>query len=361
MNNINVNDAEELLSAIKSNTIINILSNRIDLSSIIIEDTDNVKIEVKDDRKILVVENIENLTIHGEDMATISQDNFVILFRGCSNVELSGLDVYASHDDYESKIIIENCSKIVLDIMIYMLPNNKNILSISNSHDIYIKNKQLEGIIEIENCDSVYHDVSGFRIISPINKGGNVEQRAMGKEPDILERIKVSDYINIQYRKQSDLIIYNESEIYSNNRLPSKPVISPKKDRCTFIAPDEWEAIGDLYLYDFNDNTSNIIIKGYNYSKKERIKKVLWKSEEKLILIIGNAYGTISLGGNIFEYDLSESKLELKYKCNEREEIKEFFIEDGKIICTKVLFDEQYINFETEEIKLDIDSYKEIG
>lgn len=360
MNNINVNDADALLSAIKSNTIINILSNRIDLSSIIIEDMENIKIEIQDDRKVLIIENVENLIIQADNIVTISQDDFVILFRNCSKIKLSGLDVYTSIDDYGYKLRLEECSDFTLDIMIYTLPNNKNILSIKNSNKIYINNKQLEGIVALENCNYIYHDISGFRTISPINNGNDIKQRAMGKEPDILERIKVSDRINIQYRKQSDLIIYNKSEIYSNNRLPSKPVLSPKKEKCIFIAPDEWECIGDLYLYDFNDNTSNILINGENYSKKTRIKKVLWKSEEKLILIIGNAYGTISLGGNIFEYDLLENKLELIYKCNEREEIKDFFIEDRKIICTKILFDEHYNNFETDQIKLDISSYEEI-
>lgn len=360
MKNINVSNADELLSAIKSDTTINILTKHIDLESIIIEDTDNVKIEIQNDRKVLIIENIKNLTIQAENAVRISQEGFIILFRKCKNVKLSNLEIYELSDYPEFKVNINECLDFRLDIMIYTQYNNKKILSISNSRDIILDNDQLEGIIEIEKSNSIYHDISSFRTISVINKGENIIQKSMGKEPDILERINVSDYINIQYREQADLIIYNESEIYSNNRLPSKPVISPKHKKCAFIAPNEWESIGDLYVYNFKDNTSSILIKGEDYSKRHKIKKVLWKSEDRLILIIGNAYGTISLGGNIFEYDLIDSKIELKYECKEYEEIKDLFINDGNLICTRIKFDNEYNKFETNQIKLDIDSYKEI-
>lgn len=95
-------------------------------------------------------------------------------------------------------------------------------------------------------------------------------------------------------------------ELIDDNN-PSKPVISPDGKFAVYISPYEWEEKGNLYLL-------NLI----NYSKKKIYeptddtlvpKAVTWINNNKLALILGYAYGTIAVGGNVYTYDLDTKKL----------------------------------------------------
>lgn len=155
---------------------------------------------------------------------------------------------------------------------------------------------------------------------------------------------------------QDNYIIYdNKSIILKRDNLSkilcnvchSNPSINIARDKIIYIAPLEWEQLGDLMLYDLHsENLEKLEIPDIPINST--IKKAEWLNSHKLILIIGHAYGTVSLGGDLYTYDLIKKELNKKIELTQYEEIKEFKVKENKIYLEKVVFD---MNFNKSSIK----------
>jgi hypothetical protein len=101
-------------------------------------------------------------------------------------------------------------------------------------------------------------------------------------------------------------LIDSKRELIDNN-TPSTPVISPNNKFAVYISPLEWEEVGKLYLIDLSNCSKKIIYEPVN--DKLVPKAVTWINSNKLALILGYGSGTISVGGNVFTYNLDSKEL----------------------------------------------------
>lgn len=161
---------------------------------------------------------------------------------------------------------------------------------------------------------------------------------------DNFTELKVNEEITVSF---------NETEIKVSNinsikclckEFCSQPQISPLKNRMAFASPYIWESVGELYIYDFINENMKVLIKD-RLPNQHTIKKIEWLNNDSLILIIGLAYGTISLGGNLYLYNYLTDELNLIVEKIGSEEIKDFNICGKQINLEVAQFDENYMNY----------------
>lgn len=131
----------------------------------------------------------------------------------------------------------------------------------------------------------------------------------------------------------------------------SVPSINTSKDKFVYISPFEWEELGSLMLYDLNSNklsTLEICIP-QNFT----IKKVEWLNDFSLLLIVGYAYGTVNLGGDLYIYNFSTKILKKVLELKKYEEIRDFEISNNKIHLEKAIFNTNFDKSCLEKISIE--------
>ncbi|MEV5038874.1 DUF4652 domain-containing protein [Peribacillus frigoritolerans] len=98
----------------------------------------------------------------------------------------------------------------------------------------------------------------------------------------------------------------NGKRVTISNDFPSKPIFSPDKKKAIYISPLEWECQGSLYLYNLENGTIEEIIAPI---KQDIPKYALWIDNENIAVIIGFSYGTVSVGGNVYRYNVTNKAL----------------------------------------------------
>lgn len=131
----------------------------------------------------------------------------------------------------------------------------------------------------------------------------------------------------------------------------SAPSINKSNDKLIYISPFEWEQLGSLMLYDLNLNKLSKleICIPQNFT----IKKVEWLNDFSILLIVGFAYGTVSVGGDLYTYNFFTKNLKKILELNKNEEIKDFEITDNKIYLEKVIFDTNFDKNYIEKISIE--------
>lgn len=153
--------------------------------------------------------------------------------------------------------------------------------------------------------------------------------------------------------------IYLETETLKRTVLeedfPSKPVFSPDKKTAVYIAPLEWETIGNVYSYDFTKNEKKTLIQFTDESSSP--KDIIWLDNENLAMIIGFAHGTIAVGGAVFKYNLKEEKLERLTEDNPRIQFMRLTKKKNKLIADGIEYiDDQYLH--SKNCSIEITNFK---
>lgn len=168
-----------------------------------------------------------------------------------------------------------------------------------------------------------------------------------------MKKIKLKDNRCILYNENSILVRIGNNNKVLCNEYCSEPSINNNEDKLVYISPIEWEEIAKLMIYDIQDNT----LKEIEISEipdQYTIKKVTWLDEKRLIMIVGFANGTVTVGGDIFIYDIDSKEYNNIYKSLEREEVKNFYLKDDMLEMEVVTFDEDFNGYSTrkENIKI---------
>lgn len=117
--------------------------------------------------------------------------------------------------------------------------------------------------------------------------------------------------MGLQYNQVAREILYiypNGKKEIIDNDFASKPVYSPNGKQVVFISPLEWETIGKIYMYDLDIHKKSILVEFDD--EKFVPKDVVWLDEGNLALILGMAFGTISIGGDIYIYNIENKKFQ---------------------------------------------------
>lgn len=149
----------------------------------------------------------------------------------------------------------------------------------------------------------------------------------------------------LTYSKVTDL--YNGAELYYGGRntiqiedgnnsqilcsyLCSYPELSPNKKRIAYIDPDEQDLPRALYLYNVENDSKELLIIP-NQDGSGTPKEVRWLDDQYLLLIIGYGYGSVSYGGGLYLYDLSNKELILLKIPNHQTEYRDIVIKEDII------------------------------
>lgn len=73
----------------------------------------------------------------------------------------------------------------------------------------------------------------------------------------------------------------------------------PKKyiSKIAYIYPFDFETKNDIYIYDFENSKKEKI---YNWENRKCPKCLVWKNQNELYVILGETYGTVDVGGDLY-------------------------------------------------------------
>lgn len=162
---------------------------------------------------------------------------------------------------------------------------------------------------------------------------------------------KLEKDISIYYTDKKEIFIDNGiKEQCINKDSASFPKLSPDGRRLAYISPHEFEALGELHIYDIEKNEETTVIKIGDIESQDMVKSVEWLDDRYLVTIIGYAYGTVSQGGNLYIYDMIDGKLTLILSPEEkRKEIKDFTIKYPEIIVDIAVHNEKFTDYTVEQ------------
>ncbi len=125
---------------------------------------------------------------------------------------------------------------------------------------------------------------------------------------------------------------------------PSEPVKSPDGKKAVYISPHDWETLGSVYLVDLESGKQEALVpaEGENTSKN-----VIWQDENHLFVIIGYAYGTVSIGGSIFSVDI-ETKEKVLIAAEENVEITDLYIDNDTLYYKGIEYIDDSMNEHVE-------------
>lgn len=170
---------------------------------------------------------------------------------------------------------------------------------------------------------------------------------------DIQYKTVLMDESELIYRSNESggmrLISYikNNKEKLINDNGPSEPVINSSKDKVAFIDNYYWEAIGNVWVFDVNKEKSEIIIKSAT-GDQQKPKSLTWYDDNKLLVVIGYAYGTVSVGGNLYIYDFDTKELSLIIMADINTEIIDAEIVADGVKVNYAKFNENMTEYEVE-------------
>ncbi|OFI05285.1 hypothetical protein CLOACE_18530 [Clostridium acetireducens DSM 10703] len=411
-----MNSIKDIIKEIESNHIIRIGKGTYCIENINIIN-DKVKYEDVYDGYELIIEDVENLIIEGDEtnltelLSKFSYAN-VITFNNCCNITLKNLvfghtvenkgycvgGVLKFNSCKNVKIYgctcfgcgtegftLNNCSDFFVENT-DVKECTYGIMSISDSKDIkfsnckFYNNREFDLInllssqnISLDSCEIYenYTDDFGYSIFKVILcneisfKNGTIKNNSSGylcnNESNIdffNSYIEDNKYYNDKFENEfifrdydAELIYFNndpnskhkilyieqegikiskgEIEKYVNRDLPSKPDLLD--DKLIYTSPFGFEAIGDIYLYDINLDKEKIVLKSLDMGNKQKtIKKVFWKNKDSILFIYGNAFGTVTQGGNLYEYSILDKIFKLIYENNNNEEVSDVIFTESR-------------------------------
>jgi hypothetical protein len=132
-------------------------------------------------------------------------------------------------------------------------------------------------------------------------------------------------------------------------------VRSPDRRYTAYIDPLEWEVIGDLYV---RDNTTKKIINltDNNRLSQETPKSVVWLNDTLILFISGYPWGTITVGGKLYIYNLRAGKKALIYDPAITKEVAEVSVQSKYIVMRIANFEPTnalYFTLSSRVLRLD--------
>lgn len=158
--------------------------------------------------------------------------------------------------------------------------------------------------------------------------------------PDIEDQtFEISNKLSVYYRR--DFLTLQEGPVTKHicEYFPSPPVISPNKRRMAYISPLEWEVLGEVFLFDFSNYENKVILHRDVIPFQFTPKELLWLDNRFLLMIIGFAYGTVTLGGDLYIFDTLNKRLLSYKKSNDKQEYKDIALYSGKVAINVITFD----------------------
>ncbi|MDQ0116295.1 DUF4652 domain-containing protein [Paenibacillus harenae] len=177
-----------------------------------------------------------------------------------------------------------------------------------------------------------------------------------------------------QSTKPSSLLILNESVIYPTDEppfiqiktdneakmistvddYPSPPKISLDKTKLVYIAPFDFETLGEVWLYGNDSDAPKKVFDRTQFGEDQSVKQVHWLDDSHLIILTGNRYGTVSINQSLYVWDTAskEAKSVLQEKGNR--DIRDLTVNDSGVEILIVTYNDDFTEetFETKSLKI---------
>lgn len=132
-----------------------------------------------------------------------------------------------------------------------------------------------------------------------------------------------------------------------SNKFSSAPQLSPDGKNLVYIAPFEFELNGNVYIYNLEKDTNDKVIP-MSLKTDETAKVVKWVNDDKLLVIIGCAVGTVSKGGKLYEYNRSTKAFSLLMDPGNDEEIIDFEVIEEHIKLEMITWNDDATSYTTQ-------------
>ncbi|MTI47941.1 DUF4652 domain-containing protein [Sporosalibacterium faouarense] len=124
----------------------------------------------------------------------------------------------------------------------------------------------------------------------------------------------------------------SEGEAVICDKKPSVPAVSPYRKKVAYIDMVLWETIGDVYLYDVIQRTNKVIIKKeIDFDHEYTPSKLAWLDDNNLLVIIKYAYGTRTVGGDLYLHNVNDEEFLLTIKPEGYDQISDIIVEGDKV------------------------------
>lgn len=200
-------------------------------------------------------------------------------------------------------------------------------------------------------------------------------ENILRKYPDITDRYFIQQHNHVSLKTidttDGELAYDNKNNslykvIRHNNAIEySELEKEPDKDqegkKLAFVFPYEWEVIGNVFIYNTkNDGLEKLT--NYDFPDQYTPKDVWWIDNDKLIILIGHAYGTVTVGGDLFIMDILTNKLLPIYQCEPQDEVMDIVINNkDQCLTLKIAkHDDEYISYKIYKKNLDLKNILEI-
>lgn len=141
-----------------------------------------------------------------------------------------------------------------------------------------------------------------------------------------------------------------EKVICEGDDYPTKPTISADKKKLAYISPYEFEVIGEVFVYNYLDDTNKAVVTHKDIPENLAPKKINWFDDRYLLVALGYAYGTVSMGGDLYVYDTVGDKMSLLIsQDDEKGEISDIRIEQDTVKLDIVVFNDDFTDYKIEE------------
>lgn len=131
-------------------------------------------------------------------------------------------------------------------------------------------------------------------------------------------------------------------KVIINDNYPSPPEYSVDEKKAIYISPLEWECPGSLYLYNLENGHITELVKP---DDRDYIPKyAIWINNETIAVIIGFGSGTVSVGGNVYIYDLRNDQLKQITHYTNEIQITKINIIDGALELDGIQYTDDNLN-----------------
>jgi hypothetical protein len=173
---------------------------------------------------------------------------------------------------------------------------------------------------------------------APVQQGENAEK----EEP------AVSNGFDVKYNaedKSVQLVKADGTTEVLAAGSATEPVKSPDSKKAAYVSPVEFEELGDVYIVNLEDGTQSILVASEN---QETPKKVIWEDDKNVLVIIGQAYGTVGVGGNIYRVNLETKEKTALTNYEGDIQITDFKIENGILKYSGIKYTDDNFNESVE-------------
>ena len=179
----------------------------------------------------------------------------------------------------------------------------------------------------------------------------NEESISLVEHNELMDELKTNYELKLS-EKQSEVIALPKME--SKGMFAGELIYNEERDIFAYIDDVGFEVIGNVNLYDPKTGESTQIT-SYEYNGTDStVKKIAWLSDNQLLVIVGFAMGTVTVGGSLYVLSIDTGEMKEILVHGDQEEIIDIVVPDGgswNLIFVIAKWDDNSMEYETYNVE----------